>query len=63
MAKDLLSTVGDHQKRIAALDGDVDLSTSEGFVSAIQSLGAYLISGDENALATAQHRLETLDQT
>jgi len=57
----LLATLGDHQKRVAALDGDVTLSTSEALVGTAQSLGTYLASGDETALAQAQHRLDTLD--
>ncbi|MFD1589071.1 TFIIB-type zinc ribbon-containing protein [Halorientalis brevis] len=60
-AQQLLASLGEHQKRIAALDGDVALGTSEALITAVQSLGRYLIDDDENALAQAQHRLDTLN--
>lgn len=58
----LLGALGEHQKRVAALDGDVSLSTSEALVGACRSLGQYLVTDDENELAQAQHRLGTLDE-
>ncbi|MFB6179417.1 MAG: TFIIB-type zinc ribbon-containing protein [Halorientalis sp.] len=61
LAQQLLSTVGEHQKRIAALDGDVSLSTSDALVGAVRSIGAYLTTGDESELAQAQHRLDSLE--
>ncbi len=61
MAQRLLASLGEHQKRVTALDGDVSLATTEALATAVQSLGQYLRTGDENALAQAQHRLDTLE--
>jgi uncharacterized Zn finger protein (UPF0148 family) len=59
-ARQLLSTLAEHEKRITALDGDVPLSTSDALVGTARSLGEYLATGDESSLAQAQHRLDTL---
>lgn len=59
LAASLVSTLGQHQKRIDALDGDVPLSDSEALVGAAQSLGQYLRTGEEHALAQAQDRLDS----
>jgi uncharacterized Zn finger protein (UPF0148 family) len=58
---DLLSTLGEHRKRIDALDGDVPVSDAEALLGAAQALGRYLVEDDETALAEARSRLDRLD--
>jgi hypothetical protein len=61
-ARNTLSQLRTHQKRVEALDGDVSVSTAETLVGTAQSLGVYLIDTEETALAQARHQLETLDE-
>jgi hypothetical protein len=61
LARDLLSTLREHRKRVEALDGDVSLADSEALIGAAQAVGHYLAENDETALAQAQHHLDNLD--
>lgn len=54
---EVLSGVRARRKRVEALDGDVDPAEAERIVRAVRDLGAYLIGGDEAALARAGERL------
>lgn len=63
LARSAVTTLGEHQKRIAALDGDVSLPTAEALVLAARAIGQYLIDDDENQLAQAQEHLDSLDPT
>jgi predicted nucleic acid-binding Zn-ribbon protein len=56
----VLAGLREHQKRVEALDGDVPAATATGLCNAAQTLGRYLVGGDEDALAQAQHHLEGL---
>lgn len=55
-----LETLGDHVKRIRALDGDVEPETAESIVAAARDVSAYLRDGDVDALASARERFERL---
>jgi len=61
LASRLLGTLGEHQKRVAALDGDVDPRSVEHLVRVARDIGRALAEGDEGALAEAQGRLDGLD--
>jgi len=61
IARGLTTTLDEHSRRVAALDGDVTLATGEGLVGAAQAIGVYLVDGDENALAQARHHLDNLE--
>ena len=61
LARDLLSSLSAHRKRVEALDGDVSLADSEALIGAAQVVGHYLAEGDEGALAQARHHLDNLD--
>lgn len=52
--------VESHERRIAALDGDVDPAEADALVAAVRDLGEYLRSGDETALTRAEDRLSRL---
>ena len=54
-------TLGEHRKRIEALDGDVSPATADRLVRVARELGVYLREGDESALVTARDRLVRLD--
>lgn len=54
-------TLGEHRKRIEALDGDVAPDTADRLVRVARELGTYLRGGDESALVTARDRLSRLD--
>jgi uncharacterized Zn finger protein (UPF0148 family) len=57
---DVLSALGEHRKRVQALDGDVPVSDAEALRGAAQAVGRYLVENDENALAEARSRLDRL---
>lgn len=59
-ASAVLQTVGNHVRRIEALDGEVDVRTTERVVRATQDVGRYLAEDDEGALTTARQRLDDL---
>jgi uncharacterized Zn finger protein (UPF0148 family) len=52
--------LGDHVKRVLALDGDVPTREAETLVTVARDVGRYLAEGDESALAEAQNRLDGL---
>ncbi|WP_178917490.1 TFIIB-type zinc ribbon-containing protein [Natronomonas gomsonensis] len=56
----ILERLGDHTKRIRALDGDVSPRAVESLVESARDIGRYLSSGEESALATAESRLDEL---
>lgn len=59
-ARRTLETLGDHVKRVEALEGDVPVHQSEGLVRAARELATYAREGDEASLATARDRLARL---
>ncbi len=59
-ARDALETLGDHVKRVQALDGDVDADTAELLVAATRDVSRYLREGDEDALVSARDRFGRL---
>jgi len=61
LARSRLTTIGEHQKRIEALDGDVALASAEALVSATRAVGRYLVADDETALAEVDEHLDRLD--
>ncbi|MFC7154306.1 TFIIB-type zinc ribbon-containing protein [Halomarina halobia] len=60
LAGRVLGRLRDQAKRVEALDGEVSTATSERLARAAQDLGAYLIDGDEDALAAAEERLDAV---
>lgn len=56
-----LETLGEHVKRVRALDGAVPVEDAERLVRAARGIGEYLIDGDETRLAEAQERLSGLE--
>lgn len=56
-----LSRLREHEKRLHALDGNVDPAAAERLLSATRDVGTYLREGDENALSSALERLDRLD--
>jgi hypothetical protein len=61
-ARAAFGTLGEHRKRIEALDGDVSPATADRLVRVAHELGTYLRAGDESALVTARDRLDRLGQ-
>jgi uncharacterized Zn finger protein (UPF0148 family) len=61
MVRRELATITEHVRRIEALDGDVDIMTSERIVHAMQDIGEYVRTDDEERLATARDRLDTIE--
>ncbi|WP_435078122.1 DUF7117 family protein [Halococcus sp. AFM35] len=59
-ARAAFGTLGEHRKRIGALDGDVSPATADRLVRVARELGTYLREGDESALVTARDRLSRL---
>lgn len=59
-ARRTLSTLGEHLKRVEALQGDVPVERSETLVRAACELAAYAREGDESSLANARDRLSRL---
>ncbi|WP_435193980.1 DUF7117 family protein [Natronomonas sp. EA1] len=57
----VLETLGEHVKRIRALDGAVPVEDAERLVRAARALGEYLIDGDEMLLTEAQEYLSRLE--
>ncbi|WP_158056208.1 DUF7117 family protein [Halorussus halophilus] len=55
-----LETLGDHVKRIRALDGDVAPETADSLVAATRDVSAYLREHDVDALASARERFGKL---
>jgi uncharacterized Zn finger protein (UPF0148 family) len=56
-----LATITEHVRRIEALDGDIEIMTTERIVHATQDIGEYVRTGDEERLATARDRLDTIE--
>ncbi len=52
--------LGEHVKRVQALDGDVPPREVETLVNVARDLGRYLMADDEDALSTAESRLDGL---
>ncbi|ELZ34977.1 hypothetical protein C474_01412 [Halogeometricum pallidum JCM 14848] len=59
-ARRTLSTLGEHLKRVEALQGDVPVEQSESLVRAARELAAYAREGDESSLSNARDRLSRL---
>lgn len=59
-ARAAFGTLGEHRKRIEALDGDVSPETADRLVRVAHELGTYLCEGDEGVLVTARERLSQL---
>ncbi|WP_277552985.1 DUF7117 family protein [Halobaculum limi] len=55
-----LGTVRERAKRIEALGGDIDPEEADAVVAAAVDLGRYLITDDDEALASARERLARL---
>ncbi|MFC7079809.1 DUF7117 family protein [Halorussus caseinilyticus] len=58
--RDALETLGEHVKRVQALDGDVDADAAELLVAAARDVGRYLREGDDDALVSARDRFGRL---
>ena len=52
--------LGEHVKRVRALDGDVPPREAETLVAVARDVGRYLAEGEEGALAAAESRLDGL---
>ena len=61
LASRLLGALGEHQKRVEALDGDVAPRSVEHLVRVARDIGRALAEGEEGALAEAQGRLDGLE--
>ena len=59
--RSVVERIGDHVKRIRALEGDVAPEEAERLVAAMRDAATYALEGDETALATAIDRLDRLD--
>lgn len=59
-ARGTLETLGEHGKRIEALDGEVSPETADELVAAAREVGTYLRDGNADALASARERLARL---
>jgi len=59
-ARDALEALGDHVKRVQALDGDVDADTAELLVAATRDVSRYVREGDDEALVSARDRFGRL---
>lgn len=57
----VLETLGEHVKRVRALEGAVPVEDAERLVSAARAVGQYLIDGDEARLAEANERFSSLE--
>jgi len=56
----LLESLGDHVKRVKALDGGVSLDTSERLVAAARAVGDYVRRGEDEDAARARSLLDAL---
>jgi hypothetical protein len=56
----VIGRVGEHRRRIEALDGEVEPAEGDRLVEAIRDLRRYLADGDETALVRAEDRLDRL---
>lgn len=63
MFSETLERLGDHTRRVEALDGELSPSDTEQLVVIIRALGQYRISDSESALSEAVTRLDQLDQS
>jgi hypothetical protein len=59
-ASQVLGPIGEHVKRIRAIDGEVPPEESEALVRAVRAVAAYLLEDDETVLAEASDRLDRL---
>lgn len=59
-ARDTIERLGDHVKRIRALQGDVPPTDAEALVEAARGFGAYLRADDPDGLETCRRRLDEL---
>jgi hypothetical protein len=59
-ASQVLGPVGEHVKRIRAIDGEVPPAEPEALVRAVRGVAEYLLAEDEAALAEAADRLDRL---
>lgn len=59
-ATEPLAMLGEHGKRMRALQGDVPPAAAERLLSAVRDLSRYLRTGEEEALPTARERLDRL---
>lgn len=57
---DVLGPLGDHVRRVKALDGDVPAERAERLVTVARGAGRYLAEDDESALLEAEDALERL---
>lgn len=60
LARGTLETLGEHGKRIEALDGEVPPEMADELVAAAREVGTYLRDGNADALASARERLARL---
>jgi len=60
-ARSILGRLVDHKKRIEALDGAVDVDTSETLLQSLTDLSHYAALDDETSLASAQEGLDALE--
>lgn len=61
-ARRTLETLGDHGKRIEALDGEIAPESADELVRAAREVGTHLREGDEASLASARERLARLTE-
>ena len=59
-SRSALETLGNHVKRVRALDGDVDPESADHLVAAARDVSAYLREDDADALASARDRFGRL---
>lgn len=59
-ARSVLDALRAHERRVAALDGEVSPETATSLLEAARELGTYLRTRDESSLAAAEDRLSRL---
>lgn len=59
-AREVLETLGEHVKRVQALQGDVSPEDAERLVVVARDVGTYLRKDDEQSLVEARERLDAL---